>query len=89
LLGQLPGWQLQAESGIDRLQQTFTFNSYAAALAFTQQVGELAEQQDHHPLLQLEWGKVSVSWWTHAIKGLHRNDFVMAAKTTSLYAAFS
>jgi 4a-hydroxytetrahydrobiopterin dehydratase len=55
------------------------------ALDFTNRVGELAEQQGHHPAIITEWGKVTVTWWTHKIKGLHRNDFIMAAKTDRLY----
>ena len=47
-------------------------------------IGEMAEQEDHHPLIVLEWGKVTVEWWTHKIGGLHRNDFISAAKTDSL-----
>jgi 4a-hydroxytetrahydrobiopterin dehydratase len=48
-------------------------------------VGEIAEEGGHHPLLVTEWGKVTVTWWTHKIDGLHRNDFIMAAKTEDLY----
>jgi len=59
-------------------------DDFAAALAFTQQVGQLAEAEGHHPVLRTEWGKVRVEWWTHKIKGLHANDFVMAAKTDAL-----
>ena len=61
------------------------FKNFVQALAFTHRVGELAEEQDHHPALLTEWGKVTVTWWTHAVKGLHRNDFIMAAKTDELY----
>ena len=49
-------------------------------------VGALAEQEGHHPALLTEWGRVTVSWWTHAIGGLHRNDFILAARTDTLYA---
>src|SRR5262249_11555034 len=58
----------------------------AQALAFTNAIGELAEAEGHHPALLTEWGRTTVTWWTHKIKGLHRNDFVMAAKTDELYA---
>jgi 4a-hydroxytetrahydrobiopterin dehydratase len=49
-------------------------------------VGEVAEAEDHHPALLTEWGKVTVTWWTHAVKGLHRNDFIAAAKTDQLHS---
>jgi len=81
---QLPGWELIEVDGIKRLKQVFKFKDFGAALQFTNRVGQLAEQQDHHPAILTEWGKVTVTWWTHKIKGLHRNDFIMAAKTDSL-----
>ncbi|HVR28570.1 MAG TPA: 4a-hydroxytetrahydrobiopterin dehydratase, partial [Thermoanaerobaculia bacterium] len=55
-------------------------------LDFTNKVGEIAEEEGHHPALLTEWGKVTVGWWTHKIKGLHRNDFIMAAKTDEAYS---
>jgi len=58
----------------------------ADALAFTNRVGALAEAEGHHPALLTEWGRVTVTWWTHKIRGLHRNDFIMAAKTDALAA---
>ena len=84
LMPQIPEWQLVERSGVPRLERTFRFKNFAEALAFTQRVGELAEAEDHHPAILTEWGRVKVSWWTHAIKGLHRNDFIMAAKTDSV-----
>jgi len=84
---QVPDWQVVAPDGIARLQRTFTFADFARALEFTNRVGRLAEEEGHHPALLTEWGKVTVSWWTHKIRGLHRNDFIMAAKTDQLYAA--
>jgi 4a-hydroxytetrahydrobiopterin dehydratase len=80
----IPDWTKKERNGVPRLVRTFRFRDYPAALAFTQRVGELAEEQGHHPSLLTEWGKVTVSWWTHAIRGLHRNDFLMAAKTDAL-----
>jgi len=82
---QLPEWQMVERNNIPRLERQFTFRNFAEALAFTQQVGALAEDEAHHPALLTEWGKVTVTWWTHKIKGLHRNDFIMAAKTDHLY----
>jgi 4a-hydroxytetrahydrobiopterin dehydratase len=82
---QIPDWQLSECNGIKRLERLYKFSNFAEALAFTNKVGELAEAEAHHPALQTEWGKVTVSWWTHKIRGLHRNDFIMAAKTDHLY----
>jgi 4a-hydroxytetrahydrobiopterin dehydratase len=83
---QIPDWELNEVDGIPRLERTFRFRNFAEALAFTNRVGELAEAEGHHPALLTEWGKVRVSWWTHKIRGLHRNDFIMAAKTDELAA---
>lgn len=82
---QVPEWQIVGRDGIKHLERAFKFDNFAQALAFTNKVGELAEAEDHHPALLTEWGRVTVQWWTHKIKGLHRNDFIMAAKTDQLY----
>ena len=84
-LPQLPDWRIVEVQGVNRLERRFKFKNFRESLTFTNQVGEIAEQEDHHPLIQTEWGKVTVNWWTHKIKGLHRNDFIMAAKTDELY----
>src|SRR5919204_2859995 len=78
---QVAEWELVEVEGIKRLRRVFGFDDFAQALAFTDAVGELAEEEGHHPALLTEWGRTTVTWWTHKIKGLHRNDFVMAAKT--------
>lgn len=78
---QLPDWNLVTENGELRLQRVFKFADFRGALAFTNSVGEIAEAEGHHPALLTEWGKVTVTWWTHAIGGLHHNDFIMAAKS--------
>jgi 4a-hydroxytetrahydrobiopterin dehydratase len=85
LTPQVPEWNIFAVDGIQRMERAFKFKNFVQALAFTNRVGELAEEQDHHPALLTEWGKVSVTWWTHAVGGLHRNDFIMSAKTDELY----
>lgn len=82
---QVPEWLITKRDGIKRLERKFTFQNFAEALAFTSKVGEIAEEEGHHPAILTEWGRVTVTWWTHKIKGLHRNDFVMAAKTDRLY----
>ena len=83
---QIPDWALIERDGIKRLERTFRFPNFVEALAFTTKVGELAEAEGHHPALVTEWGRVTVTWWTHKIKGLHRNDFIMAAKTDGIYS---
>jgi 4a-hydroxytetrahydrobiopterin dehydratase len=87
LAPQIPDWALVERDGIRRLERVFRFRDFAAALAFTNRVGALAEEQGHHPALLTEWGRVTVTWWTHAIGGLHRNDFIMAARTDALHEA--
>jgi len=84
LLPQIPDWTQVERDGIWRLERVFRFKDFAEALAFTGKVGRLAESEGHHPALLTEWGRVTVAWWTHKIKGLHQNDFVMAAKTDLL-----
>lgn len=84
LLPFVAGWQVIEVDGIKRLQRAFKFKNFAEALAFTNRVGEIAEVEDHHPAILTEWGRVTVTWWTHKIKGLHQNDFIMAAKTEAL-----
>lgn len=81
---QVPEWDLVEVDGIERLTRAFSFDDFAQALEFTRRVGEIAEEEGHHPALLTEWGRTTVTWWTHKIKGLHRNDFVMAAKTDRL-----
>ncbi|HKL25454.1 MAG TPA: 4a-hydroxytetrahydrobiopterin dehydratase [Desulfuromonadales bacterium] len=83
-LGELPDWQLIDIDGVKRLQKIYKFKNFAQALQFTDRVGAAAEQEGHHPAILTEWGQVTVSWWTHAIGGLHENDFIMAAKTDDL-----
>ncbi|WP_129139980.1 4a-hydroxytetrahydrobiopterin dehydratase [Modicisalibacter coralii] len=77
----IPDWQILERDGIMQLERVFTFRNFKQALAFTNQVGEIAEEAGHHPALLTEWGKVTVTWWSHSIKGLHRNDFILAART--------
>jgi 4a-hydroxytetrahydrobiopterin dehydratase len=80
----VPGWQVKEVDGVKRLERVFKFKNFAEALAFTNRIGAIAEEEDHHPLLVTEWGRVTVLWWTHVIRGLHNNDFIMAAKTDGL-----
>lgn len=88
-LAQLPEWELVQFNTVDQLQRVYKFKNFIDALNFTQSVGSLAEEFNHHPALLTEWGKVTVNWWTHKIKGLHENDLIMAAKTEQLFKKFS
>lgn len=85
LLAQLPEWRVVEVDGIKHLERAFTFKDFRSALDFTSRVGAIAEDEGHHPALATEWGRVVVTWWTHKIGGLHRNDFIMAAKTDRLF----
>jgi 4a-hydroxytetrahydrobiopterin dehydratase len=86
LMSQLPHWQVVELKGVKQLARIFTFNNFAEAMAFANAVASLAEAENHHPALLVEWGKTSVSWWTHSLGGLHQNDFIMAARCDRLYA---
>ena len=84
LKNQLPDWHIVEKQGQLQLEKLYEFPDFQQAIAFTRAVGDLAESQGHHPTLLTEWGKVTVSWWTHAIAGLHKNDYIMAAKTDEI-----
>jgi 4a-hydroxytetrahydrobiopterin dehydratase len=82
---QIPDWQVITEDSIPKLQRVFKFKNFKDAIAFTDAVGAATEAEGHHPRLTTEWGQVGVAWWTHKIKNLHKNDFIMAAKTDAIY----
>src|ERR1044072_9898554 len=82
---QLPDWQVQEVEGMKRLERVFKFKNFSQALEFTNKVGAIAEAENNHPLIITEWGKVTLQWWTHQIGGLHKNDFIMAARSDELY----
>ncbi len=84
---QIPEWDIITENEELHLQRVYQFSDFQSSLAFTNLVGDIAEAEGHHPSLLTEWGKVTVTWWTHAIKGLHHNDFIMAAKTDALWSS--
>ena len=83
---QIPDWQIVERDGIPQLERVFRVNNFVEALEFTNKVGALAESEGHHPAILTQWGSVTVTWWTHKIRGLHRNDFIMASKTDRLAA---
>lgn len=87
LLAKIPDWNTEVRDDVMQLEKTFVFKNFVKALEFTNQIGEIAEQEGHHPALLTEWGKVTVTWWSHKIHGLHRNDFIMAARTDQVYTA--
>jgi 4a-hydroxytetrahydrobiopterin dehydratase len=80
---QVPEWKVVNEHHITR---EFKFPDFRQALDFVNKVGEIAEQQGHHPDILLSWGKAAVTLWTHKIDGLHQNDFIVAAKIDKLLA---
>jgi len=84
---QVPEWEVKEVDNEKRLERVYKFKNFVEAIAFTDKIGAIAEDQDHHPLIITEWGRVTVQWWTHKIHGLHQNDFIMAAKTDKLDAA--
>lgn len=81
---EVPQWKVIEVDGIKRLERTFKLKNFIEAISLTNKIAMIAEKEDHHPLIITEWGKVKVQWWTHKIKGLHKNDFIMAAKTDAL-----
>ena len=83
LLSEINGWVL-IEEPINKIQKIFSFKSYKDSIDFSNKVASLADDEDHHPQIVLEWGKVTVIWWSHKIEGLHKNDFICAAKTDKL-----
>jgi 4a-hydroxytetrahydrobiopterin dehydratase len=82
---QIPDWEIREREGVKQLERVYRFKNFREALSFTNQIGELAEAEDHHPVIKTEWGKVTLTWWTHKIKGLHRNDFIMATRSDDIY----
>jgi 4a-hydroxytetrahydrobiopterin dehydratase len=85
LMSALPEWRTEVEGDYDKLVRVYRFKDFITALEFANRVGQLAEEVDHHPILTVQWGKVTIEWWTHEIGGLHRNDFVMAARCDLAY----
>lgn len=79
---ELPAWKIVNEHHITR---SFSFPDFREALSFVNRVGELAEQQGHHPDIFLAWGKADVTIWTHKIDGLTESDFILGAKIDRLY----
>lgn len=83
----VPMWELGAAEGMRVLRRTFEFEKYAEAVAFVQQVAAAAGEQNHHPEITLRPDSVTVVWCTHTIRDVHRNDYIMAARTDEAYLA--
>ena len=81
----VPAWQIKEVDGVKRIERIFKLKNFIEAVAFTNKIAMISEKEDHHPLIITEWGRVTVQWWSHKIKGLHKNDFIMAAKTDELF----
>ncbi len=87
LLAAIPDWTLIEVKGVKRLKRVIRVEGWRSAVELTNRIADLADESGHHPRIVTEWGKVTVQWWTHAIGGLHRNDFVMAAKVDTVLDA--
>lgn len=85
LLENVPSYELHEVDDMQRISKTYKFKNFKLALSFTKALGEICEEENHHPQIILEWGKVKVSWWTHSIAGLDTNDFIMALKSEKLF----
>ena len=83
-LAAVPGWEIVSEGGMDRLNREFSFGNFAEALEFTNKVGQLAEDADHHPRIVTEWGSVVLTWWSHSEGGIVAGDFEMAKKVDAI-----
>ena len=86
LMPKIPDWEIVVVNKIMRLNREFKFRNFVEALSFSNRVGDIAEDANHHPAILTEWGKVNVTWWTHKIGGLHKNDLIMAARTDEVYS---
>ena len=86
LMPEIPDWQVIVVDGVMQLAREFSFGDFAQAMEFSNRVGDLAESENHHPAILTEWGKVTITWWSHKIRGLHRNDLILAARTDQVYA---
>lgn len=82
LLAEVPGWRLDCNH--TKIRRRFEFPDFTTAFAFAKEIHDLAEAEWHHPDLEVAWGRVEVTFYTHKIKGLHENDFIIAAKVNEI-----
>jgi len=85
LMDRFPDWTLNEDA--TRIERNFMFGNFADAQTFCTRVGDLAEREGHHPDIHLGWGYCTVTFQTHKIRGLHQNDFIMAAKVNEIATA--
>lgn len=88
-LGGLSGWEIVSVKGTLQLQKLYKTRHFLEAMDLAQRVTALAEAENHHPQLNINWGELTVCWWTHSLNGLHPNDFIMAAATDAAVAAYA
>jgi 4a-hydroxytetrahydrobiopterin dehydratase len=86
MLPSVPGWERVKEDGFDKIRRRYKFKNFIKAIEFTNRVAEIAEEQGHHPDIFIQWNVVELTLWTHAINGLHENDFILAAKIDEMKA---
>ena len=86
LMPKIPDWEVDVVDGVMQLRREYKFANFVEAMAFSNRVGEIAEAEGHHPAILTEWGKVTINWWSHKIRGLHKNDLIMAARTDEVLA---
>ncbi len=89
LLKFVANWKIINENGVDKLTRVFDTKNYNATIKLVNEIARNAIEQDHHPVLLVEFDKVTVWWWTHKIDGLHKNDFIMATLTNKIYEEVS
>jgi 4a-hydroxytetrahydrobiopterin dehydratase len=80
-----PMWEIVEEDGGKRIRRTFELPAYAQSVSFAMRVARLAEEANHHPTITLKYREVTVEWYTHTLNDVHRNDFIMAAKSDMAY----
>lgn len=80
----IPDWRIVELDGVQRLQRELEFDDFVQALEFVNKIGQLAEAEGHHPSILLEYGHVTLTWWTRKVRGLHVNDFIMVARSDEL-----
>lgn len=81
LLPEIPDWNVIEDNGVKQLQKIIKTRNFVDAMTLANKIGDLAEAHQHHPAILVEWGQLTIRWWSHKIKGLHKNDVILAAKT--------
>lgn len=85
LMPQLPDWKIVTVDGVPRLHRSYSVRPWSRTMQLANAIGEEADRENHHPMLTVEWGRLTVDWWTHSIRGLFINDFIMAARSDEFY----